>query len=74
MHFAGKILVAVLLAGAAAGCKTVAKTEPGGDFVSTGLASDGACVYRTVSVFDRELGYEVPVTQRFCGGRLQIAR
>lgn len=69
MSFISRILAVLALAGAAAGCKTVVAEAP-----ALGLASDGACVYRTVSIYDRERGYEVPVMQRFCGGRLQIAR
>ena len=40
--------------------------------VDGALRTDGRCIYRTVNVFDRVMGYYVPVQQRFCGGRTVI--
>ncbi len=61
-----KALALVVATSLLAGCTTA-------PLPAYGLASDGDCVSRTVSVYDRDLGQDVPVTQRFCGGRTFIA-
>ena len=69
-----KLAVVLGLAATAAACGPAIVADPSGRLIHTGLAGDGDCVSRTVSGYDREIGYEVPVTQRFCGGRTVIAQ
>ncbi|MGU3496147.1 hypothetical protein ACLBXM_19065 [Xanthobacteraceae bacterium A53D] len=70
--FALRFAALALVAGTLAGCSVTAE-GPGPAAFDTGLSSDGACVSRTVRVFDPAVGYEIPTTQRFCGGQPRIA-
>jgi hypothetical protein len=74
MNRIAKFAIALALAGAAAACGPTVVADPSGRLVNTGLVQEGDCLTRTVMIYDRELGYERPVTQRFCGGRAHVAQ
>ena len=69
-----KLIAGLGFAAAAAACTPTVVADPDGRLINTGLVQEGDCLTRTVMVFDRELGYERAVEQRFCGGRARIAR
>jgi len=74
MNRIAKFIVGLGLASAAAACGPTVVADPSGRLINTGLVQEGDCLTRTVMVYDREVGYERPVEQRFCGGRARIAR
>ncbi|WID96477.1 hypothetical protein QO058_27800 [Bosea vestrisii] len=74
MNRIAKFTIALGLAAAAAACGPTIVAAPDGTLVNTGVVQDGDCLTRTVMVYDRELGYERAMEQRFCGGRARIAR
>lgn len=69
-----KIIAGIAFAATAAACTPTVVADPDGRLINTGLVQEGDCLTRTVMVYDREIGYERPVEQRFCGGRARIAR
>jgi hypothetical protein len=74
MKHIAKFVAGLGFAAAAAACTPTVVADPDGRLINTGLVQEGDCLTRTVMVYDRELGYERAVEQRFCGGRARIAR